>query len=196
MLELPNKKYQIIYADPPWLYNSRQFQDNNRPFKNLNEVYQTMSIEDIKELPVKNICDDNCTLFLWVTNSHLKEGLEVMKSWGFKYVTVAFVWVKHYSSSSICYNYAPWTMQSTEFCLFGKKGKPKRIKKNIKQLVESVRTKHSVKPDEVRNRIVELMGNIPRIELFARQRFEGWDAWGNEVSKTTQKLLTKNSTPK
>ena len=166
--------------------------DNNRPFKNLNEFYQTMSIKDIKNIPIQNISDDDCILFLWVVNSHLKEGIEVIETWGFKYITVAFVWVKHYKSGSICFNYAPWTMQSVELCLLGKKGQPQRIKKNVKQLVESVRNNHSVKPNEVRNRIVELMGDIPRIELFAREKIKGWDAWGDELNTLKGKEKKNN----
>jgi len=180
----PNKKYNIIYADPPWSFNSSIYQDGGRTFnKKIEEHYQTMSVDDIKNLPVKNITDKDCILFLWSTDSHLPEALEVIKSWNFKFKTIGFTWVKQYKSGSYCYNFGAYTLKSTEICLIALKGKLKNIKKsnNIKGLVFAERTKHSKKPDIVRNKIVELCGNLPRIELFARQKTDGWDAWGNEV---------------
>lgn len=104
-----------------------------------------------------------------------------MKAWGFKYITVAFCWSKHTVNKKKVSNLGRWTMGNVEICLLGRRGKPQRISKNIKQLVEAERTIHSKKPDEVRKRIVELMGDIPRIELFAREKTKGWDVWGNEV---------------
>ncbi len=104
-----------------------------------------------------------------------------MKSWGFKYVTVAFCWSKHTKNKIKVSNLGRWTMGNVEICLLGRKGKPKRIVKNIKQLVEAERTNHSKKPSEVRRRIVDLMGDISRIELFAREKIEGWDSWGDEI---------------
>lgn len=105
-----------------------------------------------------------------------------MKAWGFKYITIAFCWSKHTVNKKKVSNLGRWTMGNVEVCLLGRKGKPQRICKNIKQLVEAERTKHSKKPHEVRQRIVALMGDIPRIELFAREKTEGWDVWGNEVA--------------
>jgi len=122
------------------------------------------------------ITDDNCVLFLWTTFPKLKEGIEVLESWGFKYITVAFVWVKQNPKNDKIYSgIGHWTNANAEIVLLGKKGKISRIVKNIKQIVLAHRGKHSVKPDEVRNRIVQLMGDLPRIELFARQKIEGWD---------------------
>ncbi len=111
----------------------------------------------------------------------LPEAIEVMNEWGFKYKTVAFVWSKRTKNNKEVANLGRWTMGNVEICLLGVKGKPKRIIKNIRQLVVAERTKHSKKPDEVRDRIVRLMGDISRIELFARQETEGWDVWGNAV---------------
>jgi len=142
-----------------------------------------MNLQDIKDLPVKNISDEDSICFMWVTDSHLKQGIEVMESWGFKYKTIGFVWLKRYNTGTLVYNFAPWTLKSTEICLLGTRGRMSKHKKvnNIKQLVEATRTTHSKKPDEVRNRIVNLFGDLPKIELFARDKKEGWDAWGNEV---------------
>ena len=182
-IPLPNKKYNIIYADPPWSFKDTFYQNGGRARRNINEQYPTMSIKDIGNLPVKNIADKDCILFLWTTDSHLPDSLKVIHSWGFKYKTIGFTWVKQYKSGSYCYNFSSYTLKSTEICLIGLKGKLKNIKKkhNIKNLVFAERTTHSKKPLEIRERIVQFCGDLPRIELFARQKADDWDAWGNEV---------------
>jgi N6-adenosine-specific RNA methylase IME4 len=184
MIPLPNKKYNIIYADPPWKFSSAKYQDGNRGFGNrVENFYQTMDSKQICSLPVKDISEENSILFMWVTDSHLLEGLDVIKSWGFRYATIGFTWVKKYKTGSYCYNFGSYTLKSTEICLIGLKGKLKNIKNknNVKGLVFAERTKHSKKPDCIRDKILELCGDKPRIELFARQKTEGWDCWGNEV---------------
>tara|TARA_R100000664_G_C2671912_1_gene83593 strand:+ start:39 stop:593 length:555 start_codon:yes stop_codon:yes gene_type:complete len=184
LIPFPNKKYNIIYADPPWKFSSAKYQDGNRGFGNrVENFYPTMTCKEICNLPVKDITDKDCILFLWTTDSHLLESIEVMKSWNFHYKTIGFTWVKKYNSGSYCYNFGAYTLKSTEICLIGLKGKLKNLKKsnNVKGLVFAERTKHSKKPDCVRDKILELCGDLPRIELFARQRVEGWDFWGNEV---------------
>ena len=182
IMEFPNKKYNIIYADPAWSFGSKAYQDGGRDFDKLENHYDTMSIDEIKKLDVPSAKDSVC--FMWTTDAHLKEAIEVMESWGFKYKTIAFVWVKKYESGSLVYNFAPYTLKSCEICILGIKGKMGKYKKvnNVKQLVEAVRTKHSKKPDEVRTRIETLYGNLPRIELFAREKIVGWDYWGNDPS--------------
>ena len=142
-----------------------------------------MTEEEICSLPIKEILNNDCILFMWTTDSHLPESLKVINSWGFKYKTIGFTWVKQYKSGSYCYNFSPYLLKSTEICLIAIKGKLKNIKKSnsVKGLVFAERTEHSKKPDCVRDRIVELCGDLPRIELFARQKVEGWDCWGNEV---------------
>lgn len=170
------RKYQIIYADPPWSYN-----DKMKGHGGAETEYRTQDLEWIKGLGVKEIADKDCVLFLWAVSPLLPEALEVMKAWGFKYKTLAFVWSKETKNGKKVKNLGRWTMGNVELCILGVKGKPKRICRNIYQLVEAERTKHSQKPNEVRNRIVELMGDLTRIELFSRQKTEGWDVWGNEV---------------
>ena len=177
-------KYQIIYADPPWKFGSKSYQDSGRDMLKLEDTqYKTMTVSDLKRLPIQGITHDDCALFLWTTDAHIKEAIETIEAWGFKYKTIAFVWLKKYESGSYVYNFAPWTMKSHEICLLGTKGVLGKYKKanNIKGLVEAVRTKHSKKPQEVRENIERLFGDLPRIELFARERVEGWDVWGNEV---------------
>jgi N6-adenosine-specific RNA methylase IME4 len=123
----------------------------------------------------------DCILFLWAVNPQLKEAIDVMESWGFKYKTVAFCWIKQTSNGNPVANLGRWTMGGMELCLLGTRGKPQRFKKNIKQLIFAERTRHSEKPAEVRDRILEVMRDVPRLELFARQKTEGWDVRGNEV---------------
>lgn len=175
---MTNKKYQIIYADPPWLY-----QDTLGGNASMGAMpYKVMTLEDIKNLPIKDISEKDCILFMWVTMPKLEECFEVIKSWGFKYKTCAFTWVKQNpSGNGIFKGLGRWVQGNAELCLLATKGKPHRISKSVSQVVLSPRGRHSAKPPEVRNRIVQLMGDLPRIELFAREKTEGWDVWGNEV---------------
>lgn len=172
------KKYKVIYADPPWSYNDKM---SGHSFS-LDHEYKTQSKNWIAELPVSELAEKDSVLFLWAVSPQLPEALEVMKAWGFKYITVAFVWSKHTRNGIKVTNLGRWTMGNVEVCLLGRKGKPQRICKNVKQLVEAERTVHSKKPQEVRKRIVDLMGDVSRIELFAREKIEGWDVWGDEVN--------------
>ena len=172
------KKYQIIYADPPWSYNDNK---GNLP-KMGGKTYDMMALADIKALPIQSLTDTDCCLFLWATMPLLPEALEVMIAWGFHYTTCAFTWVKQNSNSMGIYSgMGHWTNGNAELCLFGKKGVPKRNERNVKQIILACVLEHSHKPPEIRERIVRLMGDLPRIELFARQKVEGWDCWGNEV---------------
>ncbi len=179
------KKYQIIYADPPWKYGSKSAVNNTKgsEIKKLSEHYNSMSTEDICNLSVEKIIEKDSACFLWVTNSHLEDGLKVLRAWGFKPITIAFIWVKKTKNGNTCKNVAPWTMQSCEICLLGTRGRMTKYKttNNIEQLVEAERTKHSKKPKEVKRRIEQLFRGLNKIELFAREKSEDWDVWGNEV---------------
>ena len=173
------KKYNIIYADPPW-----EYKESGSGSRVVKAHYPTMSIEDIKKLPVAEISAQTSILFLWVTFPRLKEGLETIEAWGFSYYGLGFDWVKTYKSGSPAYGMGYYTRQNTEICLIGVKDKPYRIKpqaRNILSVVHSLRREHSQKPDCIRDYIVKICGDIPRIELFARQYADGWDCWGNEV---------------
>lgn len=118
---------------------------------------------------------------MWVTMPNLIEGLEVIKSWGFTYKTCGFNWVKTYKSGKPVIGLGYWTRANAELCLIATKGKIRRISKNVSQIIMETPREHSRKPDIVRDKIVELVGDLPRIELFARQYADGWDCWGNEV---------------
>lgn len=173
------KKYQIIYADPPWKYKVYSKKGQGRSAEN---YYPTMNIEDICKLPVKKIADENSVLFMWMTFPTLKEGLKVIEEWGFKYKTVAFVWIKRNKKTpSLFWGMGFWTRANAEICILATRGNPKRISAKVHQVIISPIEEHSKKPDEVRKRIVQLIGNLNKIELFARQKIEGWDSWGNEV---------------
>ena len=180
MILFPKKKYKIIYADPPYYFKTYSKKGEDRGAVN---HYDCMQIDDIYNLPVSSISDDNCCLFLWVISPLLEQGFEVIKKWGFKYKTVGFTWVKTniWETGSYFTGMGYWTRANPEICLLATKGHPKRISKKVKQLIFSPRQAHSKKPDCVRDRIVELVGDIPRIELFARNKYKGWDSWGNEI---------------
>ena len=173
-----NKKYQIIYADPPWRYNNPK--GNNPSMGGI--TYPTMSDKEIQLLNIDLFVDENCSLFLWATMPKLQEALNVIRAWGFIYTTCAFVWVKKNPNGDGIYSgLGHWTNGNAELCLFAKKGHPKRFEKNVKQIQIHPRNRHSEKPAIIRNEIIRLVGDLPRIELFARQKTEGWDVWGNEV---------------
>lgn len=172
-----DKKYKVIYADPPWMYR------DNKCNGACEEHYNTMPINDICDLPVKKIADKDCVLFMWVTYPKLAEGLKLIEQWGFKYKTIGFQWVKTYpkSTEKFVFGLGRWTRGNTECCLIATKGKPKRVSNSVSQLIIAPLGKHSAKPPETRDKIVELMGDVPRIELFSRNIVEGWDCWGNQV---------------
>ena len=142
-----------------------------------------MTKEDIEKIPIAEISEKDSVLFLWVTYPCLEQGIELIKKWGYKYKTCAFTWVKLNKKAKTDFvGMGYYTRANCEICLLATKGKPlKRISRSVRQLVMTPIEEHSKKPNEIRNRIVDLFGNIPRIELFARQHSDGWDCWGNEV---------------
>jgi N6-adenosine-specific RNA methylase IME4 len=169
-----SKKYQIIYADPPWFYS-----DNKK--HGASKHYSMMKTEQIMKLPIDALADENCCLFLWVTMPLLQDGLNVMKAWGFHYTTCAFTWVKLNPDDKPFIGMGNYTRQNSELCLLGLKGKMEVQSHDVSSVIQSIRGKHSQKPAETRDRIVRLFGNLSRVELFARQAPDGWDTWGNEL---------------
>lgn len=173
------KKYSIIYADPPWQYKVYSKKGLGR---SAESHYPTMELEDIQALPVGELADTDCILFMWTTIPLLKDCFSVMKAWGFEYKTVAFVWIKqNRKSDSLFWGMGHWTRANAEFCMLATKGRPKRKSAGVHQVIISHIEEHSKKPDIVRHKIIELVGDLPRVELFAREKADGWDAWGNEV---------------
>ncbi len=185
-----NKKYEIVYADPPWQY--KVYSDKGKG-RSAESHYQTMKIEDICNLPVRNITAPNSVLFMWVTFPTLLDGLKVIEKWGFKYKTIAFVWIKQNKKTpSLFWGMGFWTRANAEICVLAVKGKPKRISAKVHQVIISPIEEHSKKPDETRKRIVELLGDLSKIELFARKKANGWDVWGNEVESDIDLLEYQN----
>jgi len=172
-----NKKYQIIYADPPWRF--RVWNRDTGLGRAAEAHYPTMEFANIKSLTIPS--DKNSVLFLWAYSPQLPEALELIKAWGFEFKTVAFTWAKTFQSGKPYFGLGYWTRAGSEICLLATKGKNKRVSAAVPQLLIAPTREHSRKPDEIRDRIVELMGDLPRIELFARQKTDGWDVWGNEV---------------
>ena len=171
-----NEKYNIIYADPPWSYHGTPPQRAKVPH------YKVMDMDDICSLPVIDIAADDCILFMWATYPKIDQGLRVIKEWGFEYKTCGFTWIKkNKKADSFFWGMGMWTRSNAEVCLIGTRGKPKRHSASVHQVVYERIREHSRKPDCVRDKIVELCGDLPRIELFARQKTSGWDVWGDEV---------------
>jgi N6-adenosine-specific RNA methylase IME4 len=191
------KKYKVIYADPPWNFAVWSHRGEG---KGASQHYQCMSLADICNLPVADICEDDAALFMWVVQPMLPEALRVIEKWGFIYRTVAFIWVKMPQSwcdphtmrqlSLVPTRIEPrlglgyHTRSGAEQCWLAIRGKGyKRSKQSVAQVLHAPIREHSRKPDEIAQRIVELTGNVSRIELFARDLRHGWDCWGDEAEK-------------
>ena len=173
------EKFGIVYADPPYSYRVWNKKDAGRTAES---HYPTMDVEKICALPVADIAAEDSVLFLWATFPNLPQAFEIIKAWQYTYKTVAFTWVKkNRKSPGYFVSLGHWTRANAEVCLLATRGHPQRISKSVRQLIVSPVGRHSQKPDEARTRIVELLGDLPRVELFAREKVEGWSAWGNEV---------------
>ena len=184
-----NKLYQIIYADPPWQYGDKLQHHGG----SADSHYDTMDIEQICDLringkPIKDITDENCFLFLWGTWAFLPEALRVIDAWGFKYKTSGFVWIKTYQSGKDVFGMGNYTRGNTEYVLLGVKGKPQRKSKFVSQIIKTTIKEHSKKPDIIRSKIVQLCGDLPRLEIFARTKIHGWDTFGNDEKLELQPL--------
>lgn len=174
-----NEQFSVILADPPWQYAAKRVQGA------AESHYPTMHIDEICALPVAELAAPDSALFLWATFPMLPEALRVIEAWGFRFKTVAFVWIKKNKiADSWFYGMGFWTRSNAEICLLATRGHPKRADNSIHQLIVSPIEAHSKKPEEARDKIVALMGDVPRVELFARQTSPGWRAWGNEVESS------------
>lgn len=181
-------KYNFILADPAWRFKNWSMKElaqrgEKWARRNGRSPYNVMDLKDICALPIEQIAAKDSVLGLWVTDPKLDEGLEVMKAWGFQYVTILFHWVKlNPSGVGFHFGLGYHTRANPEICLLGKRGKGlQRVDNTIPRLIITPLREHSRKPDEARDRIIRLYGEVPRLELFARQRVEGFDAWGNQV---------------
>jgi len=174
------KKYQVIYADPPWRYDfSLDSADK------VERHYPTMSLEEIKAVDVPT--DDNAVLYLWAPAPKTPEALEVMKAWGFTYKTNA-AWDKGWIGMGY------WFRGQHELLHVGTKGdfSPPKPKDRVSSMITVKRTEHSRKPDSVRDIIAKSFPNTNKLELFARQRIDGWDTWGNEPVQLGYSLVLED----
>ncbi len=166
-------------ADPPWTYRDKALAGN----RGAGCKYKLMTHQELCALPVADMAAEDACLFMWATMPKLDEAFEVIKAWGFEYKTCAFTWIKRNKvADSLFWGMGRWTRANPELCLLATKGSPTRASAAVHSVIESKIERHSKKPDEVRKRIIQLCGDLPRIELFARERAEGWDAFGNEVA--------------
>ncbi len=175
--DIPLDNYKIIYLDPPWSYRDKALAGS----RGAGCKYELMTMESLRELPIFCLADNDCAMFMWITMPIMEEFFmkEIFKSWGFKYKTVAFTWVKRNKKQpSWFWGMGNFTRANSELCLLATRGKPKRISASVHSVIDTSIERHSKKPDIVRDRIVELFGDVPRIELFARERCDGWDSWG------------------
>lgn len=186
---LPNKKYQIIYADPPWRYARLQSCGTRAWTNGAVSHYPTVAHGELCKLPVESIAANDCLLFMWACSPLLDEAIQLGKAWAFQYKTVGFVWFKQ---ATVAGNY---TMSQCELCLIFKRGRipQPRGARNVPQFLSEPRAGHSSKPHEIRRRIDEMFPKQEKIELFARQRLAGWDTWGIEAEGGEQGWATQTN---
>lgn len=180
-IEAPGGGFGAILADPPWAFKTWSGKTGT-PHRTANDHYATVHHTDIARLPVRQIAARDCALFMWVVDSHIVEAIELAAAWGFAFKTRAFVWLKTTKTGTPKIGMGYWTRKQTEECLLFTRGKPRRLGKGVRQLITAPRREHSRKPDEIYDRIQALVAG-PYLELFARQRWPGWSAFGNEVDR-------------
>lgn len=184
LLDTPQAgKYGLIYADPPWHFTVRSPKGEAR---SASEHYPTMTLADIKALPVADVAAKDCLLMMWVVDPMLPEALEVLKAWGFTFKTVGFYWAKTTKNGHDHVGMGYWTRANPEQCWIATRGSPKRVDASVRRLIVDQVREHSRKPEIARARAERLLGDIPRLEMFCRTSPAGWDAWGNEVGKFTE----------
>lgn len=182
--------YAAVYADPPWQYDDQNCNGA------AEQQYSSLSLEQLKMLPVSHIAAVDAALFMWATYPKIQDALDLIPHWGFTYKSYAFDWVKLRGGQPQM-GLGRWFRGASEVCLLAVRGRPERLDAGVRQLIETMDEgegrilraeagRHSAKPREARERIERLLGDVPRIELFARERAPGWDAWGDEVESDIQ----------
>ncbi len=178
--DLRHFHYGVIHADPPWAFENYSESGEGR---NANQHYGCLPIEEICALPVGHLAARDCALFLWATNPLLDQAFRVISAWGFRFTGVAFTWAKRTKNDTAWHMGLGYgTRQNTETCLMAKVGNPKRLNADVRELIVAPVREHSRKPDRVPGDIERLFAG-PYVELFARTRRTGWDAWGNQVDR-------------
>lgn len=169
--------YRAVLIDPPWSYRDKC----NDGARGAAHKYPVLTAADLADLPVGRLAAPDSACFLWVTPPLLPVGLELLAAWGFVYRTIAFTWVKESAEGTLAWGMGHWTRANAEHVLLGVRGRPGRASAGVHSVVRAPRAEHSAKPPDVRARIERLLGPGPRIELFARDRADGWDALGNAL---------------
>ena len=179
--EFKQKKYNVIYADPPWSFNSKKSGGSMK--SGASQKYGVMTIEDLKALPVQDLAADNCLLVMWWVGAMPQEAIDLVDAWGFKLKNMnGFVWNKRTKKDLPFFGMGYYSRAGSEAAIIAVKGKPDIKSRSVRAVVTAPVGNHSEKPNKFRNRINELMGKkCPKIELFARQSFDGFDGWGNEL---------------
>lgn len=180
MSELPPGPFSLIYADCPWTFVTRTTKGRGRCPDGRGH-YGVMTLDDIKALPVSDICTSNAVLALWAVNPMLPQAFAVMAAWGFGYRS-CHTWAKR-TSTGRCWAFGTgyWFRSTTEHLLIGVRGHWRPRNRRTRSLTESPIREHSRKPDEIRDMLVDLVGDVARVELFARTAAPGWSAWGDQV---------------
>lgn len=192
MIDLPQGPFSTLLVDPPWNFITYD-KKRSVPGRSAEQPYASMTIDDLRAMPVGDVAAKNSVMMMWAVDAHLVEALALGETWGFTFKTIGLIWVKTKIGDGRQFGFFPpdtdrpmslgfWTRKQAEVCLLFTKGKPKRIGKGVRQIIEAPRRQHSRKPDEQYDRIEQLVEG-PYLELFARQARPGWTAWGNEVDK-------------
>jgi N6-adenosine-specific RNA methylase IME4 len=180
---MSDKKYKIIYADPPWSFSNKKTGGSMKSGAEHN--YPTMTIEDLKSMDVGSITSKDAVLIMWWVGSMPQEALDLVSAWGFKVKNMnGFVWKKLTVKLKNFFGMGFYTRAGSESAIIAVKGKPKVLSHSVRAVLDSPARKHSQKPDEFRSLIVEMLGDLPRLEMFARESAEGWDVFGNEVASS------------
>jgi site-specific DNA-methyltransferase (adenine-specific) len=176
--------YDVILADPPWQYSVFNALKTSKTAKAVGAAtghYDTMTLTQIKALPVVDLAAPNCALFMWVTNPLLEQAFDLMRAWGFTYKTVAFTWIKVYKDGRPICGLGHYTRSATELCLLGIRGSMPRDDNKVGQVIYAPVQGHSRKPDEQYARIMSLYQGRRYLEMFARRPWDGWSSWGNQI---------------
>jgi N6-adenosine-specific RNA methylase IME4 len=167
-------------ADPPWGFLTYE-QRHQTPHRMKGDHYQTMTIQQLQRMPVRELAAKDCALFMWVVDSHLDQGIDLGRRWGFEFKTRVFTWRKTtLDGMGTRMGMGYWTRKETELVLLFTRGAPARKSMGVRELIDAPRREHSRKPDEIYTRVQQLVRG-PYLELFARQAHPGWTAWGNQV---------------
>jgi len=173
--------YGVILIDPPWAFKTFSGKTGT-PHRSAEDHYETMSVKDMAGIPLADMAAKDCALFMWVVDSHIDVAIELARAWGFRFKTRAFTWRKLTATGTARIGMGYWTRKQTEICLLFTRGKPRRLSKGVREIIDAPRREHSRKPEEQYGRIEALVAG-PYLEMFARQRRPGWDVWGNETDK-------------